>query len=185
MIKFATCMGKRYLSKLLPSPQQIASMRLMKLFGQRASSPVLWYVNRRSVSKAIFIGSFFGLLPIPFHSLFILLAVLYLQINLPIALALAWLCNPLTLVPIIYTGFWIGTGIFRIPMVTKTILLEQMHQLVDWLTTLGSSPLDLSLAIPLLTGLLIEALLLASLLFFMIQFIWQRRILRRWQGRHL
>ncbi len=62
---------------------------------------------------------FSRLLPIPFHSVFIVMAVLLFEVNLPISLMLAWLSNPLTLVPILYTGFWFGSHIYHVHMINK------------------------------------------------------------------
>lgn len=57
----------------------------MRIFGQHTLNPLLWYVNRRSIAKAMFIGTFWGILPVPFHSLFIILTILWLEVNLPIS----------------------------------------------------------------------------------------------------
>lgn len=104
-------MAKQFFQSWLPSPEKVSKLKLMRFFGQRTLNPLLWYVNRKSISRAVFIGAFFGLLPIPFHSVLIILVVLLLEVNLPVALALAWLSNPLTLVPILYVGFWLGSKI--------------------------------------------------------------------------
>ena len=94
-------MAKQFFRSWLPSPLKVSNMKLMKIFGQRTLNPLLWYVNRKSISKAIFIGTFWGMLPLPFHSLLIVLTVLFFEVNLPISLCLAWLTNPFTLVPIV------------------------------------------------------------------------------------
>ena len=48
------------------------------------------------------------MLPLPFHSILIVLTVLLFEVNLPVSLCLAWLTNPFTLVPILYIGFLVG-----------------------------------------------------------------------------
>ncbi len=173
----------KVLHKLMPTPEQIAAMKIMRLFGQRASAPQLWQINRRTVSKAIFIGTFFGTLPLPFHSLLILFAAVLLRVNLPISLALSWLMNPFTILPILYTGFWIGTRLFQMPMVNQDILILLMHQLADWITTWGQAAVDLTLLKPLMLGLLIEALILASSLYLLTHLLWRWQIIKRWQKR--
>lgn len=169
--------------KLLPTPEQIAAMKIMKLFGKRARAPQLWQLNRRSVSKAIFIGAFFGTLPLPFHSILILCAAVLLRVNLPISLALSWLMNPLTILPILYAGFWIGTKLFQIPMVSQDTLMLLMHQLADWIMTWGNATVDLTLLQPLILGLLIEALILASVLYLLTHLLWRWHIVKRWKKR--
>ena len=83
----------------------------MKIFGNKALSPMLWYVNRKSISKAMFIGTFWGILPIPFHTVLIVFTILIFEANLPIGLLLSWIMNPLTIVPILFLAFWIGSKI--------------------------------------------------------------------------
>lgn len=101
--------GKEIFSNLgFPLPKKVNQLKFMRIFGQRTLNPVLWYVNRKSISHAVFIGTFWGILPVPFHSVFIVLTVLLIEVNLPLSLTLAWLSNPLTVVPILYLGFLAG-----------------------------------------------------------------------------
>lgn len=176
-------MFKSLLNKLIPTPDQIASMKIMRLFGKRAMAPQLWQMNRRSVSKAIFVGTFWGALPIPFHSLLILLSAVFLRVNVPISLALAWLLNPLTILPILYTGFWFGTQLFQIPMVDQDTLWLLVHELANWVSSFGKANLDVSLLEPLMLGLVLEALLLASGFYLLSHVLWRWRIIKRWQKR--
>ncbi|MCG5492927.1 DUF2062 domain-containing protein, partial [Klebsiella variicola] len=83
------------------------------------------------------------------------------EVNLPIGLVLAWLSNPLTLVPILYIGFWIGTKIYHVQMINKEMLLGVLHQISNWVRNFGHAHIDLSLAKILLSGLVIEALVVA------------------------
>ncbi|WP_151710446.1 DUF2062 domain-containing protein [Acinetobacter brisouii] len=176
-------MVKQLLQSWLPSPERVSSMKMMKLFGKHTANPLLWYVNRKSICKAIFIGTFFGLLPIPFHSIFIILAVLLLEINLPVSLALAWLSNPFTLVPILYIGFWIGTKIFQVHMIDQAMLMGVMHQIVNWIENFGHGHIDFSLAKILMTGLIVEALVTAIVLYIATQLLWRWSVLRSWNRR--
>jgi uncharacterized protein (DUF2062 family) len=116
-------MPKKFFNKWLPSSEKVASLKFMRIFGERTLNPLLWYVNRRSIAKAMFIGTFWGILPVPFHSLFIILTVLWFEVNLPIGLCMAWLTNPLTVVPILYLGFWFGTKIYHVHMINSDMLL--------------------------------------------------------------
>lgn len=177
-------MFKPFLQTWLPRPEHVKALKIMRIFGDRASNPKLWYINRRSIAIAIFIGSFWGILPIPLHSLLILLSVLLLQVNLPIALLLAWLMNPVTFVPIIWTGFWIGSKIFQAPMLNIERLKALLVQLQDWILHWGHGPLDLSIAKILATGLLIEATCIALLLSGLSYLLWHWQLVRAWQRRY-
>lgn len=176
-------MAKQFFQSWLPSPQKVSSLKFMRIFGQRPLNPVLWYVNRRSIAKAVFIGTFFGLLPIPFHSIFIVAAILFFEVNLPVGLALAWLSNPLTLVPILYVGFWIGTQIFHVHMINKDMMLGVLHQICNWVKHFGHGHIDLSLAKILMSGLVIEAFVIAIVLYVLTEVFWRLSVYRNWKKR--
>ena len=159
-------------------------MKFLRIFGKKTLNPVLWYVNRKSITRAVFVGTFFGLLPIPFHSVFIVMAVLLFEVNLPISLMLAWLSNPLTLVPILYIGFWFGSHIFQVHMINKEMLLGVLHQISHWITHFGHGHIDFSLAKILMTGLVVEAFVFAVILYLSTEIFWRWMVIKNWKSRH-
>ena len=177
-------MAKRFFQSWLPSSSKVAEMKWIKIFGQRTLNPLLWYVNRKSISQAIFIGTFWGMLPLPFHSLLIVLTVLVFEVNLPISLCLAWLTNPLTLLPILYLGFWLGAKIFQVNMIDQQMLLGVLHQISHWLTHFDHGHVDFSLAKILISGLLLEALITAIILFGMTRIFWRWSVIHQYKYRH-
>ena len=177
-------MAKQFFRSWLPSPLKVSNMKLMKIFGQRTLNPLLWYVNRKSISKAIFIGTFWGMLPLPFHSLLIVLTVLFFEVNLPISLCLAWLTNPFTLVPILYLGFWLGAKVFQVNMIDQDMMLGVLHQISHWISHFGHGHIDFSLAKILLSGLVLEAFIFALILFVMTRLFWRWSIIQHYKRRH-
>ncbi len=177
-------MAKHFFQSWLPSPERVNNLKIMKIFGKYASNPQLWYVNRKSISKAVFIGTFWGILPIPLHSALIVLTVLLFEANLPISLLLAWIMNPFTIVPILIIAFWIGTQIYGVHMINKDMLLGVFHQIVHWIQNFGHGHIDFSLAKILATGLLIEALLFAAALFMLTRLYWRWTVIKKWRNRH-
>ena len=176
-------MPKQFFHKWLPSSEKVANLKFMRIFGQRTLNPLLWYVNRRSIAKAMFIGTFWGILPVPFHSVFIILTILWLEVNLPIGLCMAWLTNPFTVVPILYLGFWFGTKIYHVNMINKDMLLGVLHQIMKWLKNFGHGHIDLSLAKILVSGLVIEAILFAVLFYFTTHLLWRWSVIYSWNKR--
>ena len=177
-------MAKHFFQSWLPSPERVNSLKIIKIFGKYASNPQLWYVNRKSISKAVFIGTFWGILPIPLHSALIIIPVLLFEANLPISLLLAWIMNPFTIVPILIFAFWIGTQIYGVHMINKDMLLGVFHQIVHWIQNFGHGHIDFSLAKILATGLLIEALLFAVVLFTLTRIYWRWTVIKKWRNRH-
>lgn len=72
-------------------------------------NPIYWKGDRKSFAKAGFIGCFFMMLPVPFQMLLSSVAAYYLKGNIPLATALAWITNPLTMIPIWWSGYNFGT----------------------------------------------------------------------------
>ncbi|MBC8238663.1 MAG: DUF2062 domain-containing protein [Helicobacteraceae bacterium] len=80
--------------------------------------------NRRMVSKAVLIGLFIAFIPMPMQMLAVLAMIPFFKFNVPIALAMCWLSNPLTMPPMYYmeyvTGaFLLGTEIVPVEMSVK------------------------------------------------------------------
>lgn len=68
----------------------------------------LWTIRRRTVVPAFALGLFVAYLPFPAHMLTAALLALALRINIPIAAASVWVCNPLTMGPMFYLAFEVG-----------------------------------------------------------------------------
>lgn len=176
-------MPKKFLQGWLPSSQKIMQMRIMRYLGQYTRNPRIWYINRRSISRAVLIGTFWGLMPIPFHTVLIIMTVLVFNANLPIGLLLSWLTNPLTVVPIIYGGFWIGSKIYHVHMIGKAGLMHLLHQLEHWIVTFGHAKVDLSLAKILMSGLVIECTIAALVAYMLTLLAWRLSVIKQWKAR--
>ena len=68
----------------------------------------LWSIRRRTVVPAFAVGLFVAYLPFPAHMLTAALLALALRVNIPIAAASVWVCNPLTMGPMFYLAFAVG-----------------------------------------------------------------------------
>jgi len=58
-------------------------------------------VNRKSITRAIFVGLFIGLIPMPFQMLVVIFAGIFVIFNVPLAISMVWLSNPITM-PFMY-----------------------------------------------------------------------------------
>ena len=66
------------------------------------------YINRKSISRGIFIGLFWGFIPMPFQMLGVLAVTPILRFNVPIAIAMVWLSNPFTMPFMYYMEYLTG-----------------------------------------------------------------------------
>ena len=64
--------------------------------------------NRRSMTRGIAIGWFWGSIPMPMQMAGVMLVTPFMKFNVPIAIAVVWLSNPLTYPPIFYGEYLIG-----------------------------------------------------------------------------
>lgn len=81
----------------------------------RFKDRIYWAGDRYSFARAGFIGSFCMMLPIPFQMVLGSVLAYYLRANIPLATALAWVTNPLTMWPIWYGGYLFGTWMLGSP----------------------------------------------------------------------
>ena len=68
-------------------------------------------INRRSVSMAILVGLFWGFIPMPMQMLAVLATTPFLRFNVPIAISVVWLSNPVTMPPMYYMEYLTGNFI--------------------------------------------------------------------------
>ncbi len=65
-------------------------------------------INRRTISRGIFIGLFWGFIPMPFQMAGVLAVTALFRFNVPVAIAIVWLSNPITMPPMYYMEYLTG-----------------------------------------------------------------------------
>ena len=76
---------------------------------------IYWAGDRLSFARAGFIGAFCMMLPVPFQMVLGSILAYYARANIPLATALAWITNPLTMGFIWYGGYQFGTWVLATP----------------------------------------------------------------------
>lgn len=109
---------RRRLRKLLrPLPRRANVRRypVIKWFARQASSrPYLWSFRRENVLPALYVGGVVSLLPLYGIQLVVALGVAILfRANLTLTVALQFITNPLTIVPIYGFTAWVGTRLMH------------------------------------------------------------------------
>ena len=141
---------------------------LNRLFGTLLHDPNLLHLNRRSVSSAFFIGLFNSFMPVPFQMALSAAAAIIFRTNLPIAVGLVWISNPITMPPMFYFAYKIGTWILGTP--AQVIEFELS---MDWLAT------ELvAIWQPFLLGCFICALVSGTLGYITIRLLWRLHLVR-------
>ena len=168
-------MPRKYFRKYLPDPETVRSSRMVAAFGSWAQHPNLWHLNRRSVSGAVAIGLFSGLVPGPLQMLTALLLAIPLRKNLPVSLVVTLYTNPFTIVPLYALAYGYGR-----------LLLPGEHAAFPETFDMGwSNVADVLVALgkPLAVGLVALACTLALLGYFGVQLAWRAWVVGAWRAR--
>lgn len=161
----------KWLKFRVPTHEEIRTNRYLRLFGPVLESGYLWHFHRRNVSKAIAIGVFCACLPMPFQMIPACAIAIYWRAHLPIAIALVWLSNPLTMPFILIGQYHLGANILGSPSLNLSFN-QGIAVVASQFTVIWK---------PLLLGALIMACVLAFCVYFTAKYLWARWIVRRWR----
>jgi uncharacterized protein (DUF2062 family) len=68
-------------------------------------------INRKSVSRAVLVGLFWGFIPMPMQMLAVLATTPFIRFNVPLAISVVWLSNPVTMPFMYYMEYLTGNFI--------------------------------------------------------------------------
>ncbi|MES9962982.1 MAG: DUF2062 domain-containing protein [Candidatus Sedimenticola sp. 20ELBAFRAG] len=102
-------MPKHIIKRYTPDHDTIRNHKHLQVFGKLLHDPNLWHMNRRSVSGAFAVGLFWAFIPMPFQMIAAAATAIPVRVNLPISVALVWISNPLTMPPMFYFNYMVGT----------------------------------------------------------------------------
>jgi len=120
--------------------------------------------NRKMVSKAILIGLFIAFIPMPMQMLAILVFIPFVKFNVPIALAMCWVSNPLTMPVIYYVEYLTGSLLLG----TK---VEPVQMTLEWFT----NNLD-DIFIPLYVGTLVYSIVISLSAYWLVNHFWRKSV---------
>lgn len=95
---------------------QASNAWYLRPFRAMLEHPVYFSINRRSITGAVALGLFIAMVPLPIHTLLTLLIGLVLRVNLPVAIVVIWVANPLTYAPILYGEYRLGAWLMGLPV---------------------------------------------------------------------
>lgn len=166
-------MPKKLLKQYLPDPQSIRNNKALKIFGKLLHDGNLWHLNRRSASAAIGIGLFFAFWPVPFQMWLAAAIAIPARANLPLSVATVWLTNPITVSPIFYFAYVVGTWVLGTP--EQTFEFEVSWQwLINSLETIGPA---------FFTGCLVCGTVFGIAGYFVLNSFWRWSVKRAWRKR--
>jgi uncharacterized protein (DUF2062 family) len=108
-------MPRRYLRRISRQYRRNQASWYLRPFQAALRHPMYFAVNRRSVSRALAIGVFISMLPVPGHTPIAVLLALVFGVNLAVAAVGAWANSPLTLIPVFYFEYRLGAWLLGVP----------------------------------------------------------------------
>ena len=166
-------MPKKFIRRYLPSHITIRESKYLRIFGSLLHEPNLWHLNRRSASGAFGIGLFFAFWPVPFQMFFSTAAAIIFRVNLPLSLATVWLTNPLTMPPIFYGAYLVGSTVLGTDV--DHFAFELIWSwLIESVSTIGPA---------FILGCGICSVFFGLLGYFSLDWIWKMSVIRAWKAR--
>ncbi len=118
-------------------------------------------INRKMVSRAMFVGFFIAFIPMPLQMVAVLAILPFFKFNAPIGVAIVWITNPFTM-----------PAIYYIEYLTGNFLLMRENSL-DIEITMGwfSTHLD-DIFVPLYIGALFYSTISAIFFYYLVNWLW-------------
>ncbi len=166
-------MPRRFIKRYMPHPDRIKGNTSLRFLGQLIHDPNLWHLNRHSVARAMAIGLFWAMIPMPMQMLAAAATAIPARANLPISVSLVWLTNPLTMPPVFYCSYMLGSWLMDTPAMQMP---EEIT--LDWITGILVSHWQ-----PLYLGSLVGGVLVALAGYLLTRLYWSWWVRRNWRKR--
>ena len=124
---------------------------------------------------AFLVGVFLAFIPLPGQMPIAAVMALWVRCNLPIAVSLVWISNPITIAPIFYATYELGRWLLAIPASPQTVNImswESLHNIkiaAIWK--------------PLLVGSLCAGSFFSLFSYACMRFAWRYYVIFQWQHR--
>ena len=122
-------------------------------------------VNRKSVSRGVLIGLFWGFIPMPMQMLGVIITTPIVRFNVPIAISMVWLSNPFTMPPMYYMEYLTGN------IILGREGIQDIELSMEWF----SEHFD-DILIPLYVGTAFYSLIVSTIIYFLINWLWIKSV---------
>lgn len=123
------------------------------------------HISRRLVTRGIFVGLFWGLVPMPMQMLAVILTMTLFKFNVPIAISMVWLSNPATMPFMYYIEYMTGNLLLGKDGVADVQLT------IDWFKENWSN-----IILPLYVGTAFYMITIPTLASLLVNWLWVRSV---------
>ena len=166
-------MPKKLIKRFMPSHETIKKHPSLAFLGRLLEDPYLLHLNRHSVSLAFLVGVFCAFLPIPAQMVVAAATAIVVRCNLPIAVALVWITNPITIPPIFFGCYEFGVWLLKVPPQDFTIELS-WHWLANVFVDIWR---------PLIVGSLTAGIFFSLTSYIFVKLFWRFHVGMQWRKR--
>ncbi len=122
-------------------------------------------INRKSISRGILIGLFWGFIPMPMQMLALLAVTPFVRFNVPIAISMVWLSNPITMPFMYYMEYKTGN------LILGREGIDNIELTLDWFSKNWDS-----IIVPLYVGTIPYSTVVSLLIYYIINLLWIRSV---------
>lgn len=166
-------MTRKLLKRYSPSHRAIKENRALSMLGDDLHKPSLWLLNRNTVARAFAIGLFCTWIPFPLQSVLAAILAIYYRAHLPLSVALVFITNPITIPPMFYFAYKLGSV-----MLGLELQAVEMDLSWHWFTSIMGQIWQ-----PLVFGCLILAIVCSAVGYFTVNTLWRKDVKDRWKER--
>lgn len=177
-------MPKQKLKNWLPTPEKLRENRMISLFAPFLADPRLWQLNRNALTRAVYVGVLCAFFPLPGQMPLALIGALIFRANVPMSVALTWITNPLTTIPIFWLAYSVGAMLLGEPVIGIRGMGLIVSDLTLWVTGNGGNPFEMYSVFSFKAfawGLLVCGMITSVVLGIAFRIFWQYRIANDWQ----
>jgi uncharacterized protein (DUF2062 family) len=98
-----------WFTRHIPTRETIHHYRLLRPFAPHLRHPSLWRLNRRSVPRGVALGLFVAVIIPVMHTIIAAILAIPARANVAVAAVFTLLINPLTIPPLYYAAYRIGS----------------------------------------------------------------------------
>jgi uncharacterized protein (DUF2062 family) len=165
-------MPRKLFKRYVPNPDLVKRNPRLRFLGPLLEDPNLFHLNRYSVSMAFLIGVFLAFFPLPGQMALAALIAFWVRCNLPITVALVWITNPITITPIFFATYKLGSWLLDTPpMVLETVTWDSLHTEIAKIWK------------PLLVGSLCAGSFFSLISYFLASYCWRLYVIYQWNHR--
>ena len=122
-------------------------------------------INRKMITQGVFIGLFWGFIPMPMQMLAVVATTPFIRFNVPIAIAMVWLSNPFTMPPMYYMEYLTGNFLLGKEGI------DNIELTLEWFSNnMGD------IFVPLYVGTAFYSIVVSGCIYFLLNWLWIRSV---------